>query len=98
MILIATSRPGNHLVVWKITDSRRRSLMIGRHQMREWRKLKRKEAAATSATLEIIGSAHTYYPIREIDSETGDDEVEAADTPIQHHPFVVVDRRNPYFN
>ena len=35
------------------------------------------------ATLEIIGSAHTYYPIREIDSETGDDEVEAADTPIQ---------------
>ena len=66
--------------------------------MREWRKLKRKEAATSAATLEIIGSAHTYYPIREIDSETGDDEVEAADTPIQHHPFVVVDRRNPYFN
>ena len=51
--------------------------------MREWRKLKRKEAATSAATLEIIGSAHTYYPIREIDSETGDDEVEAADTPIQ---------------
>ena len=40
LLLTAHSRPGNHLVVRKITDSRRRSLMIGRHQMREWRKLK----------------------------------------------------------
>ena len=35
--------------------------MIGRHQMRGWRKLK-------SGLMRITGSAHIYYPIREIDS------------------------------
>mgnify|MGYP007015770184 CR=1 FL=1 len=35
--------------------------MIGRHQMRGWRKLK-------SGLMRITGSAHIYYPIREIDA------------------------------